>query len=257
MRWRFPAYTLVVSTLVFASERAMLPVPHGYPTESVDGKAYYRGKLYVARGFSADSLLTPLGVRELTLDQSTSQWGKYAARWPVALQPDSFPPQVVGIDYDQEFDPPIHKRYVVAGGKFHPAIISDGSGFTRVEGYHRFMQVFPPEADTVCVSAPYVKGTIFLYEDCDTEPLRALGFARLQRQHPRGPDPTLEDLIDNPEWVKLVTDIEEGLAVFRTAWPIDLETANLSDCVVNLISDWHARGEMSTGKPFISVQPLD
>ena len=257
MAWRFPILFLIAAAAALAAERLMLPAPPGYPRVTRNGQTYFQGKLYVARGFSADSLLTPLGVRELQFDQSTSKWGKYKALWPVALHPDSFPPQVLGIDYDQPFESHRTGRYVVCGGKLRPKIRIDCNGFTYIETSYRLAQVFPPAADTTIRGLPYVQGRVYLTDHCDASQFERLGFAPLTRLDQTGYDPTIEDMLENPQWTALMLSEPKRPDGYRTAWPTALDLKEVPECVINLISDWHARGETDKGKPAIFTYTVD
>ncbi len=107
--------------------------------------------------------------------------------------------------------------------------------------YRKYMQAFSGESDTTIIGMPYTKGTVFLHNLADTALLRELGFLPLRpSEWSLLTDPRIEDVIAHP---KLYQDRPElpGISeyhVFRTYWPMDLDTKKLPPTVINLISEY-------------------
>jgi hypothetical protein len=89
---------------------------------------------------------------------------------------------------------------------------------------------------------------IYLSPECDTTALSHLGFARLVRPFYTPPDPTINDLIAHPEFVEFRNLVDSQVSVYQSAWPIELNVDKLPDCVINLISDYHAGVKSGKGR---------
>jgi hypothetical protein len=163
-------------------------------------------------------------------------YAKYRAKWPADLVLDSLPPAVTGVEYDHAVSTnPGYYVSITGGGKMSKIAMTAG-GDLYFEEYDRCAQAIPPKADTVILGMPYAKGSIFLSSFEDTASIRRAGFSRLIRCKPQF-DPSIEDVIRNPQLLK-ATKMKGPLVMeFLTCWPISLNTRSLPPSVLAVISD--------------------
>jgi hypothetical protein len=222
------------------STRSLLKPPEHVPTLRIGGIEYVKGEVYLSK--TADpEILKQLGFRDVKFFVSASRYHRYTAMWPLKLNLDSLPREIMGFTYsDEDLSPP--QQTTVLYGPDGPRIETSSSGSVTVRDQNgspqqRFAQAIACYPDTFIHDTPFVKGRVYLYNTQDLEKLQKLGFPGFRGTwNARLKETSLDKYLhywknENPN------DITDKVLEYETCWPIDLDFNKLPKSVVTLISD--------------------
>lgn len=99
---RLTALCLILLALISTAEakRSLLRPPDGYKGVEINGVKYVLGQVYVAQ-FADTTALKPYGFRGFETMGSSVYYKKVKAIWPLALDYDTLPDLVVGLNYEK------------------------------------------------------------------------------------------------------------------------------------------------------------
>jgi hypothetical protein len=226
------------------STRVLLRPPEKIPTSLINGKKYVKGEVYLSK--TADpEILKPLGFRDVSFFVSASRYHRYKAKWPLNLNLDSLPPEIVGVTYEGQ-NTDFSSTPIIWSGNDGPKIEVTCSGQIVVKNhdggpFNRFGQAIPAYPDTTVAGEPYVKGTVFLSDEKDLDALRKLGFTNFREPwYSKFDDVSLEKYIAHWKSNRRRTEFQKSLQ-YETSWPLNLDLNKLPDSVITLISDQISR----------------
>jgi hypothetical protein len=250
----FLLFVLLAVVQAQDSTRVLLRPPEKIPTTLIDGKKYVKGEVYLSKTANPE-ILKPLGFRDASFFVSASRYHRYKAIWPLDLNLDKLPKEIVGLNYDykagtssQEIGGETYETRtgaappndIIWSGKNGPQIDATSTGYTvrNHDGgpFNRFGQAFPAQPDTIILGEPYVKGEIFLNNLKDADILSKLGFTKLidlGLNHDTGDemDRAITKYYEKHPELKVLQ-----ILIYETCWPMNLDVSKLPGSVNTIIS---------------------
>jgi hypothetical protein len=234
-----------------------MPPPEDYPIELRNGRDYVRGEVYLSKTVESDFLI-PLGFEEINFHASAVRYNSYEAVWPLELNLDSLPPEITGINYNQEFS--AGSNTIVMSGSNDVKMVVRGGLLTMEtkdgRPVSKFPDAFPSQPDTILFGEEYAEGRVYLTFIPDTARLSLLGF--LYYRIPRASEVyDMRYFLRHYETHKSDPNLNTKVTEFITAWPMDLNLEKLPKSVAGLICDYKLSGGIpgNTSTRSITIEP--
>ena len=222
------------------STHVLLKPDTAVPVVRIGRAEFVRAEIYLDK--TADpKILVPFGFREVRFVASATHYNRYQTLLPHNVEPDSLPRAVQAIYYD--YTPVPGSNMAVTTPDCGYEVVGDRIVFLGPDGnpYHKFGQTFPDKSDTIVLGLPYIKGLIYLISLDDTAKIRSLGFTPFvvpwwERVSQPDQDPTLREYVAHYDRY-LHESTSKELKIFETCYPLDLNTDDLPQSVIELISN--------------------